>query len=87
MNISQAKQEFLEYLEIEKGRSIKTIENYNRYITRFFDHAKIQNPSDITEEVLREFRLWLNSCLLYTSRKYFYRSGSINVFNQALWWW
>lgn len=60
MNISQAKQEFLEYLEIEKGRSIKTIENYNRYITRFFDHAKIQNPSDITEDVLREFRLWLN---------------------------
>ncbi len=51
---------FLEYIEIEKGSSLRTIENYDHYITRFFNHAKIQNPEDITEEVVREFRLWLN---------------------------
>ncbi len=54
------KREFLEYLEIERGRSIKTIENYDRYLTRFFDFAKVSSPSAITESVIREYRLWLN---------------------------
>ncbi len=54
------KREFLEYLEIERGRSVKTIENYDRYLTRFLEHTKVQNPKDITEEMIREFRLWLN---------------------------
>jgi len=58
--IQQLKQEFLEYIEIERGRSIKTVENYDRYLTRFFTHAKITKPADITETVIREFRLWLN---------------------------
>ena len=54
------KRQFLEYVEIEKGRSLKTVENYDRYITRFFTFAKIKSPSDITEDALREFRLHLN---------------------------
>lgn len=54
------KREFLEYLEIERGRSIKTIENYDRYLTRFFEYAKVSSPSDITESIIREYRLWLN---------------------------
>ncbi len=58
--IQQLKQEFLEYVEIERGRSIKTVENYDRYLTRFFGHAKITKPGDITETAIREFRLWLN---------------------------
>ena len=58
--IQQLKQDFLEYLEIERGRSLKTVENYNRYLTRFIDQAKIQNPEDITDETVRNFRLWLN---------------------------
>ena len=33
--IQQLKREFLEYLEIEKGRSLKTVENYGRYLDRF----------------------------------------------------
>lgn len=60
MNIPQAKKEFLEYLEIEKGRSLKTIENYDRYVTRFFEHSNVKDTEDITEEKIREFRLWLN---------------------------
>ncbi|MEY2702404.1 MAG: hypothetical protein RLY43_1037 [Bacteroidota bacterium] len=58
--ITNIKQEFLEYVEIEKGRSLKTVENYDRYLTRFFDKAEIKNPKDITEQNIREFRLWLN---------------------------
>lgn len=54
------KQEFLEYLEIERGRAVKTVENYDRYIVRFFDFAKVKQPKDITEAKVREFRLWLN---------------------------
>jgi Phage integrase, N-terminal SAM-like domain. len=29
------KKQYLEYLEIEKNRSLKTLENYDRYLTRF----------------------------------------------------
>ena len=52
--------QFLEYLEIEKGRSIKTVENYDRYITRFLNQTKITSPGKLTETSVREFRLWLN---------------------------
>lgn len=54
------KTEFLEYLEIEKGRSIKTVESYDRYITRFIMFAKISAPKHIEERTVREFRLHLN---------------------------
>jgi site-specific recombinase XerD len=59
-NIDILKREFLEYLEIEKGSSLKTIENYDRYLTRFLKFGKIEKPKDITDEDVREFRLFLN---------------------------
>lgn len=59
-NIKQLKKEFLEYLEIEKGRSLKTIENYDRYLNRFLGFAKITKPSQITDDLVRRYRLWLN---------------------------
>ncbi|QSH39208.1 tyrosine-type recombinase/integrase [Candidatus Kaiserbacteria bacterium] len=59
-SLENSKQEFLEYLEIERGRAVKTVENYDRYLVRFFDHTKVKNPKDITETKVREFRLWLN---------------------------
>ncbi|KKW24005.1 MAG: Tyrosine recombinase XerC [Candidatus Kaiserbacteria bacterium GW2011_GWB1_52_6] len=59
-NLKSLKTEFLEYLEIEKGRSIKTVENYDRYLTRFLSHTKVESPAKLTEPVVREFRLWLN---------------------------
>lgn len=58
--IGKYKQEFLEYVEIERGRSVKTVENYDRYLTRFIEHAKIKKPADISSDAVREFRLWLN---------------------------
>lgn len=60
MNLEQLKRQYLEHLEIEKGRSLKTVANYDRYLMRFFAFAKINNPKDITDDVLREYRLWLN---------------------------
>lgn len=60
MEIARAKQRFLEYIEIERGRSLKTLENYNRYLTRFTTQMKIRYTQDITEEAVRKFRLWLN---------------------------
>jgi site-specific recombinase XerD len=58
--IDKLKREFLEYLEIEKGRAIRTVENYEHYLTVFFEFAKIKSPSDIDDRTVREFRLWLN---------------------------
>jgi site-specific recombinase XerD len=59
-NLEQLKRQFLEYVEIEKGRSLKTVENYNHYLTVFLENTKVKDPSDITDNVVREFRLWLN---------------------------
>lgn len=61
----QILREFLEYLEIEKNRSRKTIDNYKFYLNRFFDWLKNQNHrsvnvSDINNEQIRQYRLWLN---------------------------
>jgi site-specific recombinase XerD len=60
MNAETMKRQFLEYIEIERGRSVKTVENYDRYLTRYFSQMKITRVADITEENIREFRLWLN---------------------------
>lgn len=60
MSSYQALREFLEYLEIEKGRSLLTIRNYQHYLSTFFDQAGINTVSDISEPKVRQFRLWLN---------------------------
>jgi site-specific recombinase XerD len=60
MNAESMKRQFLEYIEIERGRSVKTIENYDRYLSRYFTQMKVTNVADISEENVREFRLWLN---------------------------
>jgi site-specific recombinase XerD len=60
MDAEQMKRQFLEYTEIERGRAVKTIENYDHYLTVLFRQMQIQNVGDITEEKIREFRLWLN---------------------------
>ena len=67
MDISELVADFLESMEIEKGRSTKTVENYGLYLARFidlitedFEGQEMIKPSDITPEVLRRFRLKLN---------------------------
>ena len=59
-DLNQLKRQFLEYVEIEKGRALKTIENYDHYLSIFLEQTKVTAPSDITDNLLREFRLWLN---------------------------
>mgnify|MGYP000932570316 FL=1 len=67
MDISDLISDFLESLEIEKGRSTKTTENYGLYLARFLelitqdfpDSATIK-PADLTPEILRKYRLRLN---------------------------
>ena len=49
--------EYLSYLEIEKNRSPKTRENYERYLKKFVSFSKIKRPEEITEALVRNFRL------------------------------
>lgn len=60
MTLGALKQQFLEYLEIERGRSLLTVANYDRYLKRFFDFTKVSQPEDLDDEVVRKYRLWLN---------------------------
>ncbi len=59
-SLKQLKTQFLEYIEIEKGRALKTVENYDHYLTVFLNQTKIDNPKDITDAKVRDFRIWLN---------------------------
>jgi len=67
-DLKQLKREFLEYMEIERGRSLKTVENYDRYLERFLNYANLTEAEGITDEVVRNYRLWLNR--QYISKKY-----------------
>ena len=65
MYISDLIEEFLEHLEIESGRSPKTIENYRLYLERFLEIVTEildtdPKPNMIDAEVLRKYRLKLN---------------------------
>ncbi|HEY5268372.1 MAG TPA: site-specific integrase, partial [Candidatus Saccharimonadales bacterium] len=60
MNFEIAKQDFLEYLEIEQNRSQKTIANYDHYLTRLVDFAGDIKIAEIDPDLIRKYRLWLN---------------------------
>lgn len=60
MDIKSLKIQYLEHLEIEKNRSPKTMENYGRYLDRFLQFAKVSSPAGITEDLIRQYRLYLN---------------------------
>lgn len=60
MSIKKLILDYLEYLEIEKSRSQKTIENYSHYLERFIAFAQIKTPKQITAEIVRQYRIWLN---------------------------
>lgn len=52
--------DFLEYLEVERGRSQKTSENYHLYLQRFIEFGGDIKVETITSEIIRKWRLWLN---------------------------
>src|SRR4051812_24936405 len=60
MDILTLQRQFLEYVEIEKGRSLNTIVNYSHYLDTFIKQTGVKKPADITDDAVREFRLWLN---------------------------
>ncbi len=63
MTINKCIRNFLEYLEIEKGRSLKTIDNYSRYLNYFekYLYSKdIKDIKDIKRQDIRDFRMSLN---------------------------
>ncbi|WLD46508.1 site-specific tyrosine recombinase/integron integrase [Candidatus Nanosynbacter lyticus] len=60
MYLSEALADFLEHLEVEGGRSPRTIENYKLYLERFIDFAGDIDVAKITSETIRKYRLWLN---------------------------
>ena len=52
--------DFIEYLEVERGRSPRTSESYRRYLERFVEFAGDIEVDTITSELVRKYRLWLN---------------------------
>ena len=67
-NLKTLLNDYLNFLEIEKNRSIKTRESYNRYLNHFLNWlAQYHNttinkllPSNINQDAVREYRLFLN---------------------------
>ncbi|MFZ1317635.1 MAG: site-specific tyrosine recombinase/integron integrase [Candidatus Saccharimonas aalborgensis] len=64
MYMSELIIDFIEHMEVERGRSAKTAENYRRYLERFIEFAGDILVADISSELMRKYRLWLNR---YTS--------------------
>ena len=83
MDIYDLIDDFLEHLEIEVGRSKKTVDNYRHYLERFVMLAQeiLQKdeikPEDIDKELIRKYRLLLNR---YGSE---YGSEDLKIITQA----
>lgn len=64
MDLFSLKQDFLQYIEIEKGRSALTVRNYDHYLSRFLEFAekkdKVTTPEALSESLMREYRIYLN---------------------------
>lgn len=60
MNISALITDFLEYLELERNASQRTIKNYHHYLLRFLEFAGDKEPAQINLEMVRKYRLYLS---------------------------
>lgn len=59
--MSELVMDFIEHLEVERGRSSKTAENYRRYLERFLEFSGTElKVESISSELIRKYRLWLN---------------------------
>ena len=47
--IQRLLKEYLDYLEVEKNRSIKTQEAYERYLKKFIVQTSVARPAEITD--------------------------------------
>lgn len=53
-------QQFLEHCEIEKNQSLKTVDNYGRYLRRFFEFVGDIEVEKIDLPMVQQYRLHLN---------------------------
>ncbi len=60
MYISELIIDFIEHVEVERGRAQKTAENYHLYLQRLVEFAGDIEVEKITSELVRKWRLWLN---------------------------
>lgn len=60
MYTSELLLDYIEHLEVEGGRSLKTAENYKLYLERFVEFSEDVDVANITTELIRKYRLWLN---------------------------
>jgi site-specific recombinase XerD len=60
MEIRELKNQFLEYLELEKNRSPRTVENYDRHLEKFLTFAGIKSAGQIDADLIHKFRLHLS---------------------------
>lgn len=51
---------FLENLEIGRGKSQRTVENYHHYLQRFADFVGDKKPGDFTLDDIHKYQLFLN---------------------------
>jgi len=63
--LSHLKVDFLEYCEIEKNLAISTLKMYDFYLSKFIEWLNdndidITKPSEINEDVVRKYRVYLN---------------------------
>lgn len=72
MDIKTLLNDYLDHLEIEKNRSIKTRVNYERYLKRFLEYSKISKPEQISQDLVRQYRLWLNRQSLQKNTQNYY---------------
>ena len=69
MEIEEIKRQFLEYTEIERGRAVKTIENYDHYLTVFFQQMNVKKvEQDLGMEVAAEYERMKNIFKEYFSQ-------------------
>jgi len=66
--------DFLEYLEIQKGLSVKTQENYDRFLNKFFYWLKINKlnnlkPNKLNENFIWKYRIFLSKYVNPISKK------------------
>jgi len=60
MYLSELIMDFVEHLEVERGRAQKTAENYHLYLERLIEFAGDIEVEKVTSELVRKWRLWLN---------------------------
>ena len=63
MSLEPLVDDFLEYLEVERGRSYLTVREYRHYLKRFLDwltaNTAVTSPADVDLDIVRRYRLYL----------------------------